>query len=262
MQPPEDEVGTTVSRGREERCLFVQKAFKLVQVILDNGRRKQAFQLLVLILSVLKRANERVSAIHLHNDHSALHKVITALMVGNQAIQTSTRATPNSSYPSLQPLFGSGVVGFEGLSWTRTPSDGVQYRYWDFASAARTLRAAYFHQLCRPSPMHSRINDPEFESENQSCFHTDTVELLDAIQIKSWSEIRASVFLSLGTIFATEITQRIFECALEAEEIPIDPKTTEVYLLEAPRIKVKRLQPGKQPLFCVQKGCKLGLVKT
>ena len=93
--------------------------------------------------------------------------------------------------------------------------------YWDFASASRLLLAAYDTQDC------SLFNDPDGDGSTGSCYHENSIELLDWVQRKAWYEIRRNVFSTIGTLLNAELTEKVFTHALEAEGIQLETRLKE-----------------------------------
>lgn len=58
-----------------------------------------------------------------------------------------------------------------------------------------------------------------------SCFHEYSLYMLGVLQRKAWSETRYRVFSTIGTILPPELTERIFEATLAADELALDPQT-------------------------------------
>ena len=74
------------------------------------------------------------------------------------------------------------------------------------------------------------MKDSDFESYgtaryalagDELCFHQNNKDFI------AWSEVRVKVLLIAGAVLLSEPTEKIFEYALEAEEIPSDPSVTE-----------------------------------
>ncbi|KAK3683260.1 hypothetical protein LTR37_020403 [Vermiconidia calcicola] len=106
------------------------------------------------------------------------------------------------------------VIRVGGLKWLSHREDARdRLRYWDFASAARALGAAYTSMKCYPP------------RDDKECFHEHSVDLLGWLQTKAWSEIRSNVYRCLGSVFAAELVDRIFDYALVAECITEQPGT-------------------------------------
>jgi hypothetical protein len=85
----------------------------------------------------------------------------------------------------------------------------------------------------------------KYNASKDTCFHTRTFDLLEWLQTKAWSEIRARVFQAVGPYLPTEITEDIFEFALVAEGIPLHPQLEENALVNAPDSAGLESQPPR-----------------
>lgn len=75
--------------------------------------------------------------------------------------------------------------------------------YWDFAAARRELW------------------DTWVTKESPTCWHRQTLKLLEFVQKRAYGEIRAKVMLTIGTKLPPELTESVFERAMLAEEAPL-----------------------------------------
>ena len=93
-------------------------------------------------------------------------------------------------------------------------------QYWNFAAARRELWSQWsqWSDQC-PTEVTSSCTD--------TCWHRDTCPLLGRIQKLAYGEIRANTMLTIGTKLPPELTERIFEFAMAAEDAPLDP---EIYI--------------------------------
>lgn len=244
--PPREE---TQLRGRlNGGRLFLNKSFELVQTIINCGRKREPFQLLVLLKSLFRRGHTRVSTLRLVEQHKVLDKVIRAFA----SEQKNLRAMMNASLDSPAGDF----VNLEGLTWRRGYlfADTHEVVYWGYASAARTLRTAYLDQLCCTRTGKGQTRHPDWDPATKTCFHTNSKALLDWLQTKAWSEIRGNVFRTLGTVFAAELTEQIFGYALEAEDVPAHPRVSEGFLVQPLQWKIEKQQelncPPPPPREC------------
>jgi hypothetical protein len=54
--------------------------------------------------------------------------------------------------------------------------------------------------------------------------------MLGWLQEKAWGEVRSAVFMTIGRILPTEITEVVVEWTLQAEEVPACPSIIEIDL--------------------------------
>ena len=199
----------------------LSKAITLIQPIIKHGRDRDAFHVFVTLKAVLRKLSPRVYESKLNEAHEILDKVMGAF-VAQIPVDKSAR---------------SHIVGFDGHLNVRLELQDVKWRqldtiskqpgqYWDFASAARILQTAYLKKLC-VGPNYMPRRNREYNPRRDTCIHTRTFELLDWLQTKAWSEIRARVFQAVGPYFPAEITEDTFEFALVAEGIPLHPRLEE-----------------------------------
>lgn len=193
---------------------FIEKAFQLIQVLVDNDRDKDAFHGLILLKSAIRMSYPRMQDGKFLAHHALLHTAIRSLV---------SRA-PTDDGAESKLCFRRGYVDLHvnGLTWRQESEYGRRHTwYWDFAAAKRQLNSTFFQNWC-----HSRrlYDNDEYDSTSESCFHAVTVELLDWLQTKAWSEIRYNVFRTIGCRLPSELTERVFSYALKAEEIEADPR--------------------------------------
>jgi hypothetical protein len=205
--------------------LFVDKAFQLVQVLIDNGREKDAFQTLVLLKSVVRICNPRMQDLKLRGIHAILDTLIRAFVARE----------PNSHgarYRLARSLHADFIMDLSGVSWR----PGRRHAwYWDFSTAAKTLDSVYFERRCARVGGTSNA-DRDLDERSGCCIHSTSIELLDWLQTKAWSEIRNNVFQTIGTLLPTELTERIFEYALDVEKISHDPKLVRYVRVNPPKL--------------------------
>lgn len=211
-----------------ERDTFFNKCLLLIQIIIDRGRRKETFRILVLLKFMIREVNARLWYTKTSLQQERVDRVIKAFV--DDIIPASMASM---AVPGRRPL-KSGDVEAEGLSWTPIASDADGPFYWDFASTVRPLRTAYMDRLCSYDSVLDQVDAPERDGSSGCCFHQKSVQLLDWLQTRAWSELRANVFLTIGTILPPELTEYVFECALEAQGVPSNPKTYETYPVEPP----------------------------
>jgi hypothetical protein len=219
------------------------KAVALIQPIIDRGRDREVFHLFVLLKTEIRRIRPRVRDLKLNEAHQTLDKVMGAF-AAQIPIDKSAR---------------SHILGVDGHLNVRLELQDVHWRqldsvnrqstqYWDFASAARTLKTSYTKKLCVGKgyelSYYARRNR-QYNPGRDTCFHTRTFELLDWLQTKAWSEIRARVFQAVGRYLPAEITEDIFEFALVAEGISLHPPLEEKVPVSAPDSPGLESQPPR-----------------
>lgn len=220
-------------RPRHERT-FLKKVLKLIQLMINKGRDRDAFQALVLFRSTLKTSNKRVLGHNLCETHKWLDSMIKAF-TGEPLPQSGVRRTFDGrrTYDKSMPLW----IEFEdGLKWRAFQKDIRSTRYWDFAAATRTFRPAYVANLCNGE---DEVRVEEYDHGSQACFHHSSFDPLEWLQTKAWSEIRNSVFSTIGTILPTQLTEQIFGLVLGLEEIPSHPTLISEELVDPPEHTVE-----------------------
>ena len=170
----------------------------------------ETFHALVLFKSLLNVRNPRVEGIIHANVHGEIDFLIENF-VNTAQVPACIGGCPSSK----NDLTGSTQDRYSGLTW-RGRGENTRPFFWDFAASGRVLRSAYRTFRCRSSP--------------DECFHEYSIALLDWLQKKAWSEIRANVLLTVGDLLPAELAEWIFEAALEAEEVPNDPTTRIAYV--------------------------------
>jgi hypothetical protein len=68
--------------------------------------------------------------------------------------------------------------------------------------------------------------------DQDCCFHDNCLDLLEWLQTRAWSETRYRVFSTIGTLLPAELTERVFECTLDAEDVPLDPRVKERLVID------------------------------
>lgn len=133
--------------------------------------------------------------------------------------------------PRRGPL-EDGEVEVHSFRWTPIATDADGPFYWDFASTIRPLHTAYMDRICSYDSLLDKVDAPERDNSSACCFHQKSVQLLNWLQTRAWSELCTNVFLTIGTILPPELTEYVFECALEAQGVPLNPKTSETHTVE------------------------------
>ena len=98
-------------------------------------------------------------------------------------------------------------------------------RYWDFASAARVFKAGYLKHECSDLfDDYHRGKRVDFE-----CFHTRSLDLLDWLQKRAWSEVWSNVFRIVGKRLPAELVEHIIKDTFQEEGIDAQPGVDEIY---------------------------------
>jgi hypothetical protein len=58
--------------------------------------------------------------------------------------------------------------------------------------------------------------------------------MLAWLRQRARTEVRVKVMLAIGTIFSAELAEQVFEYALLAEELPVDPTVCEAIMVDPP----------------------------
>ena len=207
---------------------FLYKAFALVGVLDNRGFVSQTLRALVLLKTLYHDRNDRFAFLSLIEPHRAVDAAIRCYVDDDVIPDESRRGCEEKENPKDHGRHDCSVYvnGF----WFRSPPAFIEQKlkFWNFASAAHVLRHACLAGECN--------------SRRGICIHNHCFSLLDWLQKKAWSEIRGIIFRTLGTLFSTELTEKIFECALQAEGLPLDPRvrqavvTAEVDVQAQPRV--------------------------
>lgn len=225
---PEDEHCDLRSRTerKTERKTFLNKCLMLINELLYQDRRVDAYQALVLWRSVMRSSTQRQQFGDL--DCQMVDRLIQAVL-DDECIPPDARDCSKQPFPDEYSKHMCSIK-MEGLSWTLAPSRDLapsresDIRYWNLAGAARPLRTAYLEYVCSPAD-YSRETRSAPSVVSNPRFHKQALELLGDMQERAWSELRSKVFLTAGTVLPVESTDQIFADALEAEGIPSNPTT-------------------------------------
>jgi hypothetical protein len=244
-----------------EKNTFFDKCILLINDMIQQDTSVEVFQALVVLKSVLHEKSLRVASTEcFEKAHQKLDEAIRAFVddeVPSHARRCSATAEADQAMVNHDKHRCS--VAMDGLGWSAGERGEHDVYYDDFAFAARCLRTAYLEQQCTQPG--KRCYDPYHErTDDARCFHENSIKLLGYLQERAWSEIRFNVFSTASTLLPTELSEQIFEDALAAEGIPLDPRTHERHIMqsqwdsfspyyERPR-RVRRL---KEELRCPRK---------
>jgi hypothetical protein len=200
LQPEGDE---RLSLDPSLHLTFVSKIFLMIQALINRDSRLRAFHLLVVLKSLHNRRHPRLKFDEFRTTHKNIDSIIGALVTGEPPP------------PPIRKIYYPHTLS-DSLDWVDDP-DAAHKTQWHFPSAARVLGVAYHCDL-----MNEKCKTIH---EKRRCFHMLSVDLLEWMQQKAWSEKRYLVFLAVGTLLPAELTERIFEFTLAAEDLPCDPLT-------------------------------------
>lgn len=236
----------------EHRWRFYDKALELIQILFDHGQRINGLHTLVLLKAVTRKPDKGFYRGRFV-DHACIHQrlddVIRAAVIDDDQIEA--RHDDSAAAVSQQ---AARPCRLEQLRWPYEEHDVLPEttsfaKYWDFASAVRSLRTAYLDQPCICQRHRDLLSTDCWRTHRgmkNRCFRTSSIAFLGWLQIAAWSEIRWNVYSTLGQLFAPELTERIFECALEVEGVPLDPATEEAITASPPPSIVETLQARAQ----------------
>ncbi|KAK3683259.1 hypothetical protein LTR37_020402 [Vermiconidia calcicola] len=166
---------------------FLRKAFMLVQKMVDLDLVPEVLHSLVVLKTVYYPRNPRLVTRLPNQSHDLIDETLYSLIDGKKI-------------GPLRLPYTSKIAHQSSVCW-------------DFASAARTLKAAYRSSHCPP------------EDQNDKCFHWNSVTLLGWLQQKAWSSIRSNVFQCVAGRLPAELAETVFDYTLKAESIPANPAT-------------------------------------
>lgn len=104
------------------------------------------------------------------------------------------------------------------------PSDSppTRIRSVDLAAAARQLRTCMPANAARCASVPARPG-AYLDSSGGERFRRRTLRLLAELQKAAYGQLRANLYLTLGTLLPGDLCLLVFECVLAANEIPPDP---------------------------------------
>lgn len=207
---------------------IVYKVFLLVERLIVSERSKEALHTLVLLKALLHDGDKLVERHWVKFTHPTIDRAVHELVEDTHSCRRHNGETNATQTHSNKHTEVRSEVSAAGLTWQ---SLGGACSIWDFACAARTLRATYLALNCM---LVKNVND------EPRCFRHSNVDLLGWLLQKAWSEIRAKIFQTIGTVFSVELTELIFERALDAEEVPLQPNIDERVVTDQEPAEVER----------------------
>jgi hypothetical protein len=156
-----------------------------------------------------------------------IYKIVTALVTGVCQYQRTT-------YANTREIYSSDIE----IAVTNSNTIDLRTEHWNFAGARRELSNSWLTQMCDTSS----IRTGDSNNRRVGCYHEHGNDMLVFLQKKAWSEIRAKVFLTLGSRLSAELTELIFLRALEAEEVPMDKRPIKATYTIPNGVRLCRLQ--------------------
>lgn len=229
ISPTDDERAIRSPPYSEEtgRGTFFDKCMALIAAM-DQRSGPAIFHALVVLKSILHSGNRRCRLVRQEETHKIIDRVIRAF-VDDDFIPADARDCSGQPCPRHHRRHVC-TVSMHGFRWYSDPF--FQIRYYDFAAASRQLKAAYSSQICDAPPRFDESDDWCNRMARFRCYHLNSYRLLTYLQQRAWSEIRAKVFATFGTLLPAELTEHIFHEALLVEEIPLEPKGWEKYAIK------------------------------
>lgn len=224
---------------KQEADMFLDRCLSLVQYLIDINQSDMVLHALVTLKSIHRYGNQRLRNKGLSDAHDDIDELIRAYVT--EDVPESCKISLSEWSDSVDKRNHDGRIEMGNLNWPARTGKSED-RYHNFARAARILRTAYLDEDQYEAPCIYGIGEREFSMDpddrdynRYTCFHHSSKDMLDWLQTKAWSEIRSNVLLSMGRILPAEIAERVFESALEAEDIPSRPSVKEKIMVEFPR---------------------------
>ncbi|KAK3653401.1 hypothetical protein LTR56_004605 [Elasticomyces elasticus] len=197
------------------------KIMTLIGLMLDYNGNFACFNMVLLAKTLYHGESERVQYIKLSHAHEELDEVLHALV---DAPEDNRVGCDTKEYPEDHRKHSCEIEA-GGLCWYDRPDSEKGIQYWNFASAARTLLAAYNDEGHGCS-----LSDPRnYRYHEEKCLHVHSAKLLDWLQKKAWGEVRSNVTRVVGNRLPVELADSIVDFALEGEQIPAIPGIFENY---------------------------------
>lgn len=229
---------------KQEADMFLGRCQSLVQRMIDIDQGDMVLHALVTLKSIHRYGNQRLRNKGLSDAHDDIDELIRAYVT--EDVPESCKMYLSESSHSMDKRNHECRIEMGNLNWPARTGKS-ENRYHNFARAARILRTAYLDEDQYEAPCVYGIGEREFSSDPDdrdynpyTCFHHSSKDMLDWLQTRAWSEIRSNVLLSMGRILPAEIAERVFESALEVEDIPSRPSVKEKIMVEFPRTQYGR----------------------
>ena len=229
MKSPAEDEQKHKANGKD---VYLQKVFKLVQMLLDLDLRTEALHALVLVKSLYRRDSIRIAEQkHKSVAHKRIDEAIRCLVDESQ-IPDTARSECDLEQHLREPVKHGYKISIAGLTWCCSRARKLDLTFWNFASAASVLRTACMNYTC--DPVTNLYASPR-RKKQKHCLHQNSLNILDSLEKKAWSEIRANTIITVGTILPAELTEKVFQYALEAACIfGSRPGTSEIVMVQPP----------------------------
>ena len=182
---------------RDRKDYFLCKVMRMIQMLVDRDLTVEALQVLVLLKALFKRSNTRIRYSYHEKEH-AIIDVTIKMFVGE------------SGFP--EPEMDGSMLRTPELHWCSPLGERRDRFHWNFASAARTLRSSY---LATDSNGSLEGNCDRNQDHYDCCFHDHSIDLVDWLQRKAWSEVRVKVLQTIGTILPAELMEHVLNMPLK-----------------------------------------------
>ena len=232
--------------SQDQQYYFLDKVLLLMQQIWQTEHFDKIFPALITLKSVYRNGKLRFKGGSQRVAHRRIDAMIYAIIA--KVIPAGSRVDdpePDAANDKHLDHANHDYVQI-GSSQFGPVVAGCGY-FWNFSLALRILRPAYLDKSAAKADHLCRLN------ENNSCFHSLSLPMLGWLQRKAWSEVRAKVLLTAGAVLPSELIERVFEYAIEAECIPTDPRVKEVIMVDHPDCldaepRIERNITGPRPL--------------
>jgi hypothetical protein len=242
-----------------ERNNFMEKSLSLVQHMIDIDQKDMVLHALVTLKSVHRNGNKYRREDDLGDAHEYIDDLIRAFVSENvrsrdRSCSLGWSSSTDEGRKDHHKEDHVCHIEFGDLRWPSAPRN-QKYRYRNFALATRILSKEYFHKQRRAyacvfdgsgsEPDNQWYDDDYGRSKTFDCFHRSSIKMLEWLQTRAWSEIRANVMLTAGSLLPAEIAERVFEFALQVEEIPSHPTVKDTVDSESSEAGRRREYYGK-----------------
>ena len=243
----DEAVGFQASDPAEKNNVWLNKALVLLQQFIYQEQYGRVFEALVTLKSVYRNSNLRLRDSSTCLAHKTIDDLIKAFIAEefpmrcrsdcysplNEDIDLEEEEEEEEEETEEWHAEHTCTVNFLDFEWTSF-SGGALKVFWDIPMAVRTLRAAYDDKQASKDDELCVTKAWGYTLVERACFHKSSLPLLEWLQKRAWSEVRVKIMLTIGTVLPTELAQRVFECAMEAEDLPIDPQVEETIMVNPP----------------------------
>lgn len=252
---PEEELNGFVGEYVDiQQHILLDKLWLLVQELIDREQYQPILHALITLKASYRLSSGRFTEAQVETGHSRIDQLVKAFVADDITVPGGERSSVKRR--AIEATGYKYSYNVDGVNWM---TKGSCRTHWDSPLAVRTLRNAYFDKMANDA---EAACGPRTAYENEICFHNLTIVTLEWLFGRAWSEIRGKVMLTIGTILPAELTERVFEYAILAEEIPADPSITEKVVVDpsarkgdserSSRVKMKprRSKKVRAPYWC------------